>query len=233
MSARDDILSGKFKTSPAGAEALRKAGGTGAEAELFASYVGYANAMWSYAAQPGAQKAQDLLDGDGTKSVACGTLREAFKLMLRDDLRLTDVANADINEYFLTKPDLKCFDAKVTGNVGNHGKTSFNLACHFSTHYFVRAGTTYYDPCLMSVYTSTDGPIGQRTRLVANTGGGGLRKAGTGKALVLLHLLTGRTVPGFGSVWEILTPAECAGVLAPNELQGLKNDPDIKAGKLL
>jgi hypothetical protein len=231
MSARADILSGKFKGTPVAADALRKAGGTGADAELFASFVGYANATWSYAAQPGGQTAQALLDGDGAKNVACGTLREAFKLMLREDLNLPDVANADINEYFLTKPDLQCFDPKVKGNVGNHGKNSFELACHFSTHYFVRTGGKYLDPCLMSAYTSTDGPIAHRTKLVVNSVG--VRKAGTGAALVILHLLTGRSVPGFGSVWEILLPSECKTTLTAAELAALKNDPDVKAAKLL
>jgi hypothetical protein len=100
--------------------------------ELFAGFVGYASAHWSYAAQSGAQKAPDLLDGEGTKMVACGTQREALKIIMRDDLKLT-ARNADINERFLTKPSLQCFDAKVKGNVGNHGSTTFDLACHFST----------------------------------------------------------------------------------------------------
>jgi hypothetical protein len=142
MSARQEILNGKFKESPSGLEALRAASGSGAMAELFAGFVGYAGAHWSYAAQSGAQKAPDLLDGDGSKNVACGTLREALKIMMREDLALT-VRNADINERFLTKPSLRCFDSKVKGNVGNHGSTTFDLACHFSTHYFVETGGKY------------------------------------------------------------------------------------------
>ena len=232
MSARADILNGKFKDGPAGQEALRKAGGLGAEAELFASFVGYAAATWSYAAQPGGSTAANLLAGDGAKNVACGTVREALKLMMREDLKLPAVVNADINEYFLTKPDLNCFDAKVKGNVGNHGKPSFDLACHFSTHYFVRSGTKFYDPCLMAVYTHERGPIAHTTKVVAGSAGA-LRKAGTGRSLIVLHLLQGRTVPGFGSVWEILLPAECRKALSANELAGLKNDPEVKAAKLL
>jgi len=231
MSARNDIIAGKFKTTPAGAAAGQAADWGGATAELFASFVGYAYANWNYAAQPGAQTAKALLDGDGPKTIACGTIREALKLMLREDLALTDVANADINRYFLTKPGLQCFDTKVKGNVGNHGKPSFDLACHFSTHYFLQTGGKFFDPCLMAVYANAQGPIGHCTNSVGGTQG--LRKAGTGNALVLLHLLPGRTVPGFGSVWEILLPAECKTVLTSPELQALKNDPDVKAAKLL
>ena len=78
MSARQEILDGKFKTSPSAVAALRAAGGAGTTPELFASFVGYACAQWSYAAQSGAQKAQDLLDGDGAKTVACGLVGSAI-----------------------------------------------------------------------------------------------------------------------------------------------------------
>jgi hypothetical protein len=231
MSAREDILSGKFQKSPAGQLAHTKAGGTGAVADLFASFVGYANATWNYAAQAGGQTAQGLLDGDGKKSAACGTVREALKTLLRDDLHLTDVKNEDINEYFLTKPGLECFDSQVKGNVGNHGKMTFDLACHFSTHYFVSTGGKHYDPCLMAVYTSQDGPIAHRTKVIKDTEGA-LRKAGTGRSLLILNLLRGRAVPGFGSVWEILLPSECKAVLPRNQFESLKNDQDVKNARL-
>ena len=232
MSARQDILSGKFKDSLAGTSALRAAGGAGATAELFAGFVGYAAANWSYAAQSGAQKAPDLLADEGAKFVACGTLREAFKIMLREDLNLT-VANTDINDRFLTKPSLSCFDSKVKGNVGNRGSPTFEAACHFSSHYFVETGGKYYDPCLMAVYTSPSGPIAHKTSLVKNSNN--LRKVGTGKSLYILRILPGRSVPGFGEVWEILTIAECKGrsVLSAQDLQALKVDPEIMAAKLL
>jgi len=232
MSARQDILNGKFKDSATAKAALRAAGGTGGTAELFASFVGYAAENWNYSAQSGAQTAAGLLAGEGTKNVACGTLREALKIMMREDLSLTAV-NTDINEYFLTKHGLTCFDPKVKGNVGNHGENKFDLACHFSTHYFVETGGKYYDACLTAVYGSPDGPIGHRTRLVM--GSINLRKAGTGPSFVVFRQIPGRTVPGFGTVWEILTPAECkkSGVLSATDLQALKNDPDVKVGKLL
>ncbi|MGD0632093.1 MAG: hypothetical protein ABR987_22405 [Terracidiphilus sp.] len=231
MSARQDILNGKFKGSPAGLAALRAAGGTGETADLFAGFVAYASAHWNYAAQPGPQKAQELLDGDGPKTVACGTLRDAIKIMMREDLHLT-VRDTE-NQRFLTKPALKCFDSKVKGKVGNHGSTQFDLACYFSAHYFVETGGRFYDPCLMSVYDTSEGPIAHKTRLVI--GSDDLRKAGTGKAMVFLRVLPGRTVPGFGEVREILVPAECKvkGLLSPKDYQAFKTDPDVIAAKLL
>jgi hypothetical protein len=231
MSARQEILNGKFKDTPTGKAALRAAGGAVATADLFAGFVGYASENWNYSAQSGAQTAPSLLSGDGTKNVACGTLREALKIMMREDLKLA-ATNADINEYFLTKPGLECFDSNVKGNVGNFGATTFNLACHFSTHYFVESGGKFYDACLTAVYSNKDGPIAHRTRLVM--GSSNLRKAGTGRALVILKQMLGRTLPGFGTVWEILTPAECKqpGVLSAQDLKALKNDPDVKASKL-
>lgn len=229
MTARQDILNGKFAATASGAAAKRAAGGTGDLAELYAGFVGYASANWNYAAQPGGQTASALLSGSGSATIACGTIREALKLMLREDLDLKDVQNADINGYFLTKPHLSCFDPKVKGNVGNHGSQNHDLACHFSTHYFLSTGGKYYDPCLMAVYTSNKGPVACETRSVA--GPPGLRKAGSGNALVFLHLLAGKSVPGFGSVWEILKPQECKKALSTAEYNALKNDMDFKAFK--
>lgn len=230
MTARQDILSRKFLDSASGAAAKRAAGSSGQMADVFGSFVGYASANWNYAAQPGGQTAAGLLDGTGPATVACGTIREALKLVLREDLQLKDVQNADINGYFLTKPQLSCFDAKVKGNVGNHGGHSFDLACHFSSHFFLSTGGKFYDPCLVSVYTSDKGPVAHNTRLLA---GQGLRKAGLGTALIIVHLLAGRSVPGFGSVWEIVTPQECKKALTAAEFNFVKNDPDVKLGKLL
>lgn len=234
MSARDDILAGKFKDSPTGKAALRAAGGNGQTAELFANFVGYASATWNYSAQSGGQTAKGLLDGSGAMNAACGTLREAFKLMLREDLQLNTVSNADINGRFITKPNLQCFDSKVTGNLGNYGQHTFNLGCHFSTHYFVKESAKFYDPCLMAVYTTLEGPVAYKTRPVQGTFPP-MRKAGTGKALIILQLVQGKTLPGFGEAWQILLPAECKakGVLTPANLKALKNDPDVKFSKLL
>ena len=234
MSAREDILAGKFKDSPTAKAAFRSAGGHGQVAELFAYFVGYASATWSYSAQSGGQTAKGLLDGNGAKNVACGTLREAFKIMLREDLQLNTVKNADINERFITKPDLKCFDSKVKGNLGNYGQHTFNLGCHFSSHYFVQVSGKFYDPCLVAVYSTLAGPIAHKTRPVQKTTPP-MRKAGTGRALIILQLMAGKSLPGFGEGWQILLPAECKkkGVLTIANLKALKEDPDIKGSRLI
>lgn len=227
MTARADILSGKFNDAPAAIAALRGAG-TGPMADLFASFVGYASVNWNYAATSGAQTAPDLLGDDGIKSVACGTLREALKIMVREDLAAT-ADNADINGHFLTKSGLSCFDPKVKGIVGNRGAMTYDLACHFSTHYFLKTGDRFYDACLTAVYTSIEGPIAHRTRVIA---GVNMRKAGTGKALIFIRHIPGKTVAGFQSVYELLTPAECKTALPPIEFTALKKDPDVMAAKL-
>jgi hypothetical protein len=91
----------------------------------------------------------------------------------------------------------------------------------------------FYDPCLMAVYANSKGPIAHKTSLIRNSNN--LRKDGKGRSLVILKLLPGRSVPGFGEVWEILLPAECkrAGVLTAQDFQALKTDPDVMAGQLL
>jgi hypothetical protein len=229
MSAREEILAGRYKDSTAGDAALRAAGKTGALAELFAGFVGYANANWSYSAQSGGQKAQDLLDGEGLKNVACGTLREALKIMVREDLKL-EAKNADINDKFITKPRLQCFDPKVKGNVRNFGGPNFEVSTHFSAHYFLETGGKFYDPCLMSVYSQDREPVEQVTKLVMKTS---LRKAGTGRAIVIFRRVPGASVPGFGECWEILLPAEWKRALTADEVTALKTDPDVVAAKLL
>jgi hypothetical protein len=107
--------------------------------KLFENVVDYASQNWDYAAQPGAQSAEDLLAGTGRKSVACATLRTALKLMIKEDVGDAAVESTDLNDYFVTKLGLKCFDPKVHGNIGNHGSNVYNLGCHFSTHYFLKS----------------------------------------------------------------------------------------------
>ncbi|VAW76496.1 hypothetical protein MNBD_GAMMA15-1622 [hydrothermal vent metagenome] len=235
MSARKDIIDGKFKNNTAAKAALRAAGGNGPLAVLFGNFVGYANVNWKYSAQSGAQTAKNLLDGTGKKNVACGTLREAFKIMIREDLKLV-AKNADVNGYFLTKPDLKCFDPSVKGNVGNQGKQTFDLACHFSAHYFVQVAGKFYDPCLMAVYTSLEGPIAHRTSMIKGTYPY-VRMAGDGKALVLLQHLPGKAVSGFQSVWRILLPKDLkkkgAELVSKDNLKLIKKNQRVKNSRLL
>lgn len=233
MSAREEILAGTYKDTAAGVAALRAAGGTSDVDKLFASFVGYASVHWNYAAQSGKQTAEDLLDGEGTKNVACGTLRSALIILLRDMQLKVNVV--DLNDRFLSKPSLSCFDPKVKGNVGDYGSAIFDAACHFSSHYFLETGGKYYDPCLMATYSNSNGPIGHKTSLVLNSGPDWLRKVGSGRSFYILKLVPAKTVPGFGEVWHMLTPAECkiAGVLTAKQMQAVKADPDVMAGKLL
>jgi len=231
VSAREDIIAGTCRNNPAARTAFRAAGGNGQVAELFRNFVGYASANWKYSAQSGAQTAKNLLDGIGKKSVACGTLREAFKIMVREDLKLT-AKNADINERFLAKPHLRCFDPLVKGNVGNYGKETFNLACLFTSHYFVQVAGKFYDPCLMAVYTSLEEPIAHRARSIIGTKNPHIRVVGTGKALVLLKPVL-KAVPGFGSVWLILLPKDVkkngVEMVGKDNLKLIKKDPRVAA----
>lgn len=151
-------------------------------------------------------------------------------LLLRDELQLT--VSPQQESHFLCKPRLQCFDPKVKGNVGNHGKPTFDVATRFNEHYFLETGGRYYDPCMMAVYQSKDGCVGQRVRAIGG-GAGELYKAGIGKALVILHLLRNCPVPGFDSVWEILLPTECKTVLDQRNFQAVKDDLEVKTAKLL
>jgi hypothetical protein len=197
---------------------------------LFENFLQYASANWNYSAQSGKQTAADLLSGTGSKNVACGTLREAFKLLIRNELNL-QAENQDINGYFISKPTLKCFDNKVTGNIANPGSGFFNLGCHFSTHYFVKSEGKYYDPCLSTTYSSATEPILITTNLVMAFTGGSLRYGGTGKSTVILRLIPGKTVPGFGSTWELFSLAKdnLSKKLTTKEYAALKATPALKS----
>jgi hypothetical protein len=225
MTAREDILAHRYMDTPA-ARTARAAAGAGTVADLFASFVGYASVNWDYAASPRTQTARDLLDGDGIrKQAACGTLRDALKLMLREDLQET-VSDA-IQHRFLTRPDLNCFDSKVKGNVGYLKSSVFNLGCYFPEHYFLQIGQTYYDPCLMAVYPTDKGPAACFGRNV-----GELIQLGTGKDIRFLRRLKGKTLPGFESVYELLAPHQCKDALPPLVFETLKKDAQVAAAKL-
>lgn len=232
MAAQVDILTFKHDIPTL----LRAQAGATLVDKLFDNFIGYAGAHWKYAAQQGAQTAEDALAGDGAKTLACATIRKALKIMLNDVLA-TPSNNVDINEYFVTRPGLKCFDPLVTGNLGNHGSGIFNLGCHFSTHYFLSCNGKYYDPCLTSVYTSAEGPVMWKTSVVKGEKLGSpsvpsLRRAGTGMTLTFLHQLAGRVVPGFGTVWEVLRPQELKGALSKPDYAIAITDPVVKVAGL-
>lgn len=227
MSAQSEILENKH-------DILKQKDILGAEKVLdmlFENFLAYASANWNYSAQSGKQTAMDLLSGSGAKNVACGTLREAFKLLVREQLKL-EAANEDINGYFITKPTLKCFDTKVTGNMANPGSHVFNLGCHFSAHYFVKCGGKYYDPCLNTTYARADEPILMRSSPVPNAMT--LRYAGSGRAVVLLRQLLGQSVTGFGTTWEVysVTKDDLGRHLTPKEYAAAKAAPVLKGAGL-
>ncbi|TDU28662.1 hypothetical protein DFR24_3037 [Panacagrimonas perspica] len=231
MTARADILGNKHDILKLKAD--KKTGAVELSDKLFENFVMYAKANWLYQAQPGAQKAADALAATGPATLACGTIREALKLMLREDLEQTAV-NEDINSYFLTKPGLKCYDARVTGNLFDETGAGNALACHFSTHYFIKCNGKWYDPCLTAQYFTREGPVQAYTEKVGPTSANSiasLRKAGTGPALMVFKLEPGRSVPGFGSVWKLIRKNELKAAVTQLDLVKAKADPDLKAAK--
>ena len=246
MSARADILSGKFKDAPAAQQAKRAAASGDADlAELFANFVGYAAANWDYVAQPGKMTADQLLEGAGRKNPACGTLREALIDLIKDELKINDVGVASVESSFLVKTGLECFDSKVKGNVGNKGANSVNdysVGCVFSKHYFLRSKGKYYDPCMKSVYTAENGPVAGMLETINKPIGLGRKNppmctVGNGRSLIVLmnenYSLNKTTVPGFGATWVILVPKECKDVLDNEGWKLFQKDNLVKASGLL
>jgi len=245
MSAQSDILSGKFKSTHAAGQAKRAAAGGNADlVELFANFVGYAAANWNYVASPGSLKAQNLLASSGAQQPACGTLREALMILIKEELKIP-CQEAKVPSNFMTKPGLECFDPKVKGNVGNNGAKSpsqYGLACVFSKHFFLSANGKYYDPCLKAVYTSENGPVaGVLQNINGNIGLGRknppMMRVGNGRSLIIRmnerYSTPQEKVPGFGSTWKILLPKECKDVLDAEGWKLFKKDPFVKASGLL
>ena len=136
MSARDDIL--RFKHDIHAMQKNYAISPTILADALFENYVEYAKENWDYAAHAGGLKFETLLTGTGHQTVACGTLKSALKTMFKEDLGREDAIDASLNERFISKPDLHCFDEKVTGNMRNRGSWNFNSGCCFSSHHFVQ-----------------------------------------------------------------------------------------------
>jgi hypothetical protein len=246
MSARADILSGEFKDTPAAQQAKRAASSGDVDlAELFTNFVGYAAANWDYVAQPGRMTADQLLDGDGRKSPACGTLREALMTLIKEELNIDDVGPASVESPFLVKTGLECFDPKVKGNVGNYGArgpNEYGVGCVFSKHYFLRSKGKYYDPCMKSVYTVESGPVAGKLETINKPMGLGHKNppmctVGNGRSLIILlnenYSLQKTTVPGFGATWAILLPKECEDILDKDGWKLFQKDNVVKASGLL
>lgn len=219
MTARADILNNRYLHTPAGQTAFQAAG-TSDIAEVFGSFVGYASTNWNYAATaPFGQKVGDVIDGDGTKEVACGTLREAFKIVLREDCekKVSDASFA----RFMTRRELNCFDPKVKGNVGYFRSSSFNLGCYFSLHFFIEYDGKFFDPCLMATYATESGPALAHCRDLNPLR---LVLLGTGRDAKILRKLVNRPVPGFDSAYEMIAPHQLSEALSPEDFKTLKKD---------
>ena len=205
---------------------------------LFANFVAYAAANWTYNATSDATAA-GLLNGQGGKKPACATIAVAFRLLVN-----MKVPNQVCSEEkleggdgrFLTKPELKCFDRRVIGNVGKYGAKAdhqFGEGTYFSSHYFAKVGQRFYDPCLMTTYQNRREPIWKQSKnFLAGLGykNPALIKIGVGKDLIILMNDTSKQVPGFGSTWQKLLPKECKKVLDSAGFELFKKDQDIKAG---
>lgn len=226
MKARDAILTNKNdipammrKTPRPDDQALADA--------LFTNFIEYAAKNWQYNAINGANTAEDALNSSGVASLACGTIRDALKIMFKDVLGLI-AQNEDINYYFITKPGLKNFDNRVTGNL--FSETGQVLGAHFSAHYFLKCGSKWYDPCLMAQYMTKEGPVHAKTLNVGipqSRSVHGLKKAGTGHSLTFFKL-DQRPVPGFGSTWKTVKPKDLKAALTKQDWELAKLDPDVK-----
>ena len=234
-----------FQQSPIAIATLATSGSADNPTDvLFANFVGYAAANWTYNATSGST-GQDLLDGTGGKMPACYTIAEAFTLLVKElvaaeklPVAVCSMAKLEGSEgRFLVKQGLKCFDRRVIGNVGNYGaKTDqeFGVGTYFSSHYFCQVGTKYFDPCLMASYATKEGPVWKRsTNFMPGLGrlNPPMVKVGLGSDLVLLMNDTKKQLPGFGSTWQIVLPKECKRVLDAAGFELLKKDPAVVAGR--
>ncbi len=233
-----------FRQSPIALRVLQANGGGGQKDVdvLFANFVGYAAANWTYETSSKSSTSEGILnDKEGAKAiVACATIGGAFKKLVEEYAPKYATSNESLNSSngkarFLVKPGLKCFDQRVIGNVGNHGAKSpqqFGVATYFPEHYFVKVGSKYYDPCLMATYMTLDGPILQHTKNISlGPRNPPLMKVGSGRQLMFLQYQQTSPLPGFSGRYFLLTPKECKGLLDADGVAMLKKDQDVMAGR--
>jgi hypothetical protein len=197
---------------------------------LFENFVLYAKKNWDYSATAPGLKGQLLLETSGRNAPACGTLREALLILLRDELGL-EAKPCDINERFISKPDLRCFDSKVKGNLGNLGGPTYDLGCHFSAHYFVECQGKFYDPCFATIYKTKEEPVAHRTKAVTLPDAVlsvPTSYSGNGRTMIILRKVVNKTVPGFGEVWEMLKLDEVKRAFSSADLKLLSRFPALK-----
>jgi hypothetical protein len=206
---------------------------------LFANFVAYAAANWSYNATSIDTTSQGLLDGDGGTKPACATIEGAFRILVNTHMPNVQTSQAKLegtDGKFWVKPSLKCFDKNVIGNIGNPGANAqqqFGVGTYFYTHYFAKVGERFYDPCLMSSYETLREPIHMQSKLFLPGLGRHspqMIKIGMGRNLKVLELLPNKPVPGFGSTYTLWNPKDCKKILKKDGLKIFQNDKDIKAG---
>ena len=222
MSAQSEILQNKHDILK-----LKEAGGNAdLVGLLFENFLLYAVENWNYAANAGKQTARDLLDGSGGKTVACGTLRDALKILVREQLKLEA---SDVRQpRFISRQNLKCFDNRVTGNMGNPGSNDFSLGCYWSEHFFLESGGKYYDPCLAAKYSRENGPVLVAMKHIPNATH--MVYGGFGRDTILMRSLPNRTSPGFGGVWEVIPidKSKITKLLNPKEYAAVKLIPGLR-----
>ncbi|HUU20650.1 MAG TPA: hypothetical protein VMW72_26120 [Sedimentisphaerales bacterium] len=133
--------------------------------DLFDNLYTLAQSYWKYAAsRPSGFTVAGVLAGDARHSfnMNCQTISGLFveiaRRYFRDVLGRAPfplaINNVDCNpRNFVTAAGYRCFDTKVVGNVCTPTQSVTAVGrCLFSEHWFVRIGTTYYDPVFCSTY---------------------------------------------------------------------------------
>ncbi|MBM4040126.1 MAG: hypothetical protein FJ290_16600 [Planctomycetes bacterium] len=140
--------------------------------DIFNSFCDQAKRAWSYAASSPGIDVNLILASDDAQpwGFNCGRLTGLFVEVVRkyfvDVLHVSPfplaISNRDCDpRHFVTRPGLTCFDGHVVGNVCTVRRSVADVRrCLFSEHWFVRIGTTYYDPTFCTTYTTANGVVG-------------------------------------------------------------------------
>lgn len=140
---------------------------------LFDNLCTLAQSYWKYAAsRPSGFTVAGVLAGNAThpfnmncqviSGLFVGIVQKYFKDVLDRDPFPLAINNAECNpRNFVTAAGYGCFDAKVVGNVCTPTQNVTAVGrCLFSEHWFVRIGTTYYDPVFCSNYPAANTIVG-------------------------------------------------------------------------
>lgn len=140
---------------------------------LFNNLCALAQSYWKYAAsRPSGFTVDGVLARDERHSfnmncqVISGLFVEIARRYFRDVLHRTPfplaINNVGCNpRNFVTAAGYRCFDTKVVGNVCTPTQNVTAVRrCLFSEHWFVKIGTTYYDPVFCSTYPGANTIVG-------------------------------------------------------------------------